>query len=100
MLGPADVFRRTDYSPTRPDAAEMLFDFESEVGPSIGEEIEILADHHDQGSSPMTSSKKRSVWFSLHRARETEVGGLFGPGAVRAGTATSSGLRQASQDHS
>ena len=72
MFGLADVFRRTDlsgplkvlwalliiwlpiiglvvYFITRPDDAEVLFDFESEVGPSVGEELEILADLHDRG---------------------------------------------------
>jgi hypothetical protein len=72
MFGLADVFRRTDlsgppkvlwalliiwlpmigltiYFITRPDDAEVLFDFETEVGPSVGEELETLAELHDRG---------------------------------------------------
>ncbi len=72
IFGLADVFRRPDlsgltkvawvlaiiwlpiiglvaYFITRPDDVEPLFDFDAELGPSVGEELEILSDLHDRG---------------------------------------------------
>ena len=72
VFGLSDVFRRSDlsglfkvfwvlviiwlpiigivaYFITRPDDAEVLFDFEADSGTSVAEELEILADLHDRG---------------------------------------------------